>query len=160
MLKLNLPEFSFRTRNVEGRNEIFDNIRKKYVVLTPEEWVRQNFVQYLICFKNVPATLVIIEKGLKLYKLHKRSDIVVFNRNANPLMVVECKAPDVKITQNAFDQVARYNIVLKVKFLVVTNGFEHYCCRIDHKKKKYHFLDDIPDFENMILDGLEDKPLD
>ena len=149
MDKLNLPEYTFRVNILKDQKWIFDPLRKKKVVLTPEEWVRQNFIQFLIQEKHYPGPLIKVEMGFKLNKLTKRSDILIFNRNGKPLLIVECKAPSVKVSQDVFDQIARYNISLKVDFLVVTNGIEHYCCQINHQDKSYHFLKDIPDFEDL-----------
>jgi len=149
MIKLNLPEYNFRMEAVESTTWIFDPIRKKKVVLTPEEWVRQNFLQYLIREKQVPESLVRVEMGLKLNKLTRRGDIVVFNRTGQPLLIVECKSPDVKLNQKVFDQVARYNLVLKVDYLIITNGLKHFCCRMDYPNHAYHFLESIPDYSKM-----------
>jgi hypothetical protein len=147
--KLNLPQYSFRL--LEGakgsqRTQIFDIIRKKYVLLTPEEWVRQNFVQYLLNEKKCPLSLIAIEMGLKYNTLQKRGDVVVHDITGKPWLIVECKAPSVKITQEVFDQVARYNMSLKVKYLVVTNGMNHFCCEIDHEERTYKFISEIPKF--------------
>ncbi len=147
MERLKLPEYSFRIKSRDGKNYIFDPLRKKDYVLTPEEWVRQNFIQYLINEKGFPAALIRVEMAFRLNKLVKRGDVVVFDRAANPLLIVECKASSVKISQASFDQVARYNMSLNVNFLIVTNGMQHYCCRMDFKNKTYEFLDEIPDFD-------------
>ncbi len=124
-------------------------MRKKYVALTSEEWVRQNFVAWLVNEKKYPAGLIAIEKELVLNDMKKRFDIVVFNSQFVPSLLVECKAPEVKITQKSFDQVARYNMTLKVKYLVVTNGMMHYCCYIDQQKGEFSFLDHVPDFDKL-----------
>jgi len=147
MEQLNLPEFKFRIRDRSDRQEIFDPVRKIFVILTSEEWVRQNFIQYLVQVKNVPLSLIGVEKAMTLNKMTKRSDILVFGKKGLPVMVVECKAPAIGISQNVFDQVARYNMTLKVKYLVVTNGREHYRCLIDFEKAAYSFVEEIPDFE-------------
>ncbi|MBM3434760.1 MAG: type I restriction enzyme HsdR N-terminal domain-containing protein [Bacteroidetes bacterium] len=147
--KLNLPEYSFRIRQLESRTQIFDVFRKRFVALTPEEWVRQNFLMFLVTEKNYPRSLISVEGGMKLFKRMKRTDIVVYNNLGNPLMIIECKAPDVKIDEKVFDQVVRYNMVLKVKFLVLTNGLNHYSCLIDYQNKSYHFLPEIPDFKQL-----------
>jgi len=146
MQALNLPTYNFRIRESNNKAEIFDDIRKKFVALTPEEWVRQNFIEWLKKEKNFPASLIAVEMGLKLNKMQKRSDVVVYNRSAEPALIVECKAPDVKIKQDVFDQIARYNMTLKVNYLIVTNGLDHYCCLIDHEKGEYQFLKEIPDY--------------
>ena len=146
MIKLNLPSFSFKFKSMENKLYIFDILRKKYVVLTPEEWVRQNFAQYLIQNKNYPKSIIAIEKQLNGNNLSKRTDILIFDKNGNPDIIVECKAPSVKIDQKAFDQIARYNLKLNANYLIVTNGLQHFYCKIDHVLKKYHFLKDIPPY--------------
>jgi len=146
MERLNLPTYSFNIKFKEQRKYIFDLIRKKYVLLTPEEWVRQNFLKYLVEEKKYPASLIAVEKEFKLNKLSKRSDVVVYNRLGQPFLIVECKATTVKIDQKVFDQIARYNMKLNVEYLVVTNGLEHYCCKIDLENQNYCFLKDFPEF--------------
>ncbi len=147
MQVLNLPIYQFKLKQQGVRTHIFDAIRKKYVVLTPEEWVRQNFLQYLIQVKNFPASLIAVEAGLKYNQLQKRMDVLVYDKQGNPHLMVECKAPEVKITQDVFDQIARYNMVFKVKYLVVTNGINHFCCMMDYITNTYSYLEIIPDFE-------------
>ncbi len=144
MQKLNLPEFNFKIKNSENKMLIFDNLRKKYLVLTPEEWVRQHFVHYLISEKKYPISLIAIEKQLTLNTRKKRTDILVFNQIGTPELIVECKAPSVKITQDTFDQIARYNLKLNANYLIVTNGLTHFYCKMDFKNKTYIFLKDIP----------------
>ena len=146
---LNLPVYLFKTKSDGQITKIFDTIRRKYVTLTPEEWVRQNFIQYLICEKKYPAALLAIEMPIRYNTLKKRGDIVAFNNQGAQVLMVECKAPEVKITQQVFDQIARYNLSLNVKYLVVTNGLEHYCCIMDHEKKAYFFLENIPDYPEL-----------
>ncbi len=146
MIKLNLPSFSFKFKSMENKLYIFDILRKKYVVSTPEEWVRQNFAQYLIQNKNYPKSIIAIEKQLNVNNLFKRTDILIFDKNGNPDIIVECKAPSVKIDQKAFDQIARYNLKLNANYLIVTNGLQHFYCKIDYVLKKYHFLKDIPPY--------------
>ena len=149
MTKLNLPEYQFKIQTVENRSQIFDAIRKKYVALTPEEWVRQNFVQYLIHEKQFPKSLIAIEMEIKYNQMKKRGDVVVYDKSGSPIVMIECKAPAVKITQDTFDQIARYNLVLNVKYLIVTNGLDHYCCQMDHQKQSYNFLEEIPKYQQM-----------
>ena len=149
MEKLNLPTYSFNIKLIEQRKYIFDFIRNKSVILTPEEWVRQNFLKYLVEEKKYPASLIAVEKEFKLNKLSKRSDAVIYNREGDPILIVECKATSVKIDQKVFDQIARYNMKLNVGYLVVTNGLEHYCCSIDYKNQKYFFLKEIPEFSKL-----------
>jgi hypothetical protein len=149
MTKLNLPEYSFRLQKSDKGLHIFDPIRKKFVVLTPEEWVRQNFIRYLIEEKKYPASLISVETGLKYNKLKKRCDITVFNRKGEKWMLIECKAPEVNISQETFNQVATYNTGgrEKTKFLAVTNGMKHYCCELENKAEgNYLFLKDFPAF--------------
>ncbi len=146
MYRLNLPPFEPKIRKKEASSdsEIFDPLRRRYVALTPEEWVRQHFVHYLISEKKYPASLIANEAGIKLNSLTRRCDTVVYNTRLEPVMIVEYKEPRVKITQEVFNQVVRYNSVLKVPFIVVTNGLIHYCCRMDYEKMEYEYLTDIP----------------
>lgn len=146
MQPLDLPEFDFRIREPGQQKEIFDSIRKKFVALTPEEWVRQNFIRYLVEYKNVPPSLIAVEKSLSLNERIKRTDIVIYDSGARARMIVECKAPAVKITQLVFEQIGRYNMTLKVDYLIVTNGLNHYCAKIDFANKRFSFLKDIPDY--------------
>ncbi len=123
---------------------VFDPFRSKYLVMTPEEQVRQLFARFLVEEKKYPASLMATEYALTLNKMSKRCDILVFDRNGQPVVLVECKSPDVKIGREVFDQVARYNMVFKVAYLLITNGLKHYCCRVDHQAGSVEFLDDIP----------------
>lgn len=146
MQNLNLPPYPFQLKSNEKHTLIFDEIRKKHVVLTPEEWVRQHFVQFLIQQKHYPISLIAVEKQLLINNLKKRFDILVFSSEGLPKIIVECKAPSVKITQKTFDQIARYNLKTKANFLVTTNGLEHYFCKLDSQNKQYIFLEDIPSY--------------
>lgn len=146
MQPLNFPKYGFRLKNSENSLYIFDVIRKKFVVLQPEEWVRQHTVHYLIHDKKFPKSLINVEKQLTVNQLKKRYDIVVFNSQGGIQLLVECKAPEIFIEQNTFDQIARYNLELKADFLMVTNGLEHFFCKMDFELEKYTFLSDIPDF--------------
>jgi len=146
---LNLPEYSFKIRSEGNKEKIFDPIRKKYVHLTPEEWVRQNFIQYLIIDRAYPASLISVELFFKVNRLGKRSDIVVYNNAGNPVVIVECKSPNVNIGQDTFDQIAKYNINFKVNYLIVTNGLKHYCCKYDHDKIQYAFMAEIPLYNDL-----------
>ncbi len=148
MQQLNLPFYNITLKEENGKHFIFDDIRKKYLSLTPEEWVRQNFIKYLISEKNVPASLVVIEKGLKLNELSKRADVLIY-KDSSPIVLIECKAPKVKINQDTFDQISRYNLTFKVPYLIVTNGLNHYCCKVDFEKNNYTFLEEIPDFNTI-----------
>jgi hypothetical protein len=147
MQKLNLPNYKFRLKSSENKTLIFDNLRKKYMVLAPEEWVRQHFVQFLIEEKKYPVSLIALEKQLVINNRKKRTDILIFNKEGNHDIVVECKAPSIKITQDTFDQIARYNLKLKANFLIVTNGLEHFYCKMDFEKETYVFLKEIPDYQ-------------
>lgn len=146
MLLLNLPAYEAKIAVRNGKNVIFDTIRKKYVALTPEEWVRQNFVNFLIAHKGYPLSLLANEVLIKLNGTNKRCDTVLFQRDLKAKLIVEYKAPSVNITQDVFDQITRYNMVLKVDYLIVTNGLNHYCCKIDYVTQSYVFLSEIPDY--------------
>lgn len=146
MQQLAFPPFSFRVKSSENKTRIFDVIRKKFVVLTPEEWVRQHVIHFLIEVNKYPKNLINVEKVIKINNLIKRYDVVVFKPNGNLFLLVECKAPSVKITQGTFDQIAQYNLELNADFLMVTNGLQHYYCQIDYNKKSYHFIPEIPSF--------------
>ena len=147
IMKLNLPEYSFNIRRGEGKQEIFDPLRGKYVSLTPEEWVRQNFIKFLIEEKKYPASLIAIEKGLIINGKQRRFDAVAFNNTGNPVVLIEFKSANVKIDQKVFEQIAVYNQLLKVKYLIVSNGLKHYCCKIDFSTQSISFLKDIPEFD-------------
>ena len=144
MRDLNFPKFQFRFKNSENKRFIFDGIRKKYVILTPEEWVRQHTVQFLIHVKGYPKSYINVEKAVKINNMNKRYDVVVFTPTGNIFLLIECKEPGVKITQTVFDQIARYNLSLNAQFLMVTNGLNHYYCKLDYVNKKYQFLTDLP----------------
>lgn len=144
---LNLPPYPFRISEHEGQLFIFDEIRKKNMVLTPEEWVRQHFVQYLIQIKKYPKSLIRLEGGLTLNGLSKRSDITIYNREGQKILLVECKAPAIKIDQKVFEQVARYNWVHKAPVIGVTNGLIHYQCIIDFSNSSYRFIEEIPPYQ-------------
>ena len=149
-MQLNLPKYQFKIRtNDKGSVEIFDPLRKKFLIHTPEEWVRLHFVQFLILEKHYPESLISIEKGLIVNKMKKRFDAVVFDNNGNPRVLIEFKAPDVKITQKVFDQISNYNLQLKVKYLIVSNGLKHYCCVFDEQLKKWTFLTTIPEYKDI-----------
>jgi hypothetical protein len=145
MLKLNFPDYTFRFKNSENKSLIFDVIRKKFVVLTPEEWVRQHVVHFLISEKHFSSSLINVEKQLILNKTKKRYDIVVFNNDGSIYLIVECKAPNIAINQDAFDQIARYNLVTNAQYLMVTNGLENYYFRMDYESERYIFMEEIPE---------------
>jgi len=147
MVQLNFPAYQFRFKNSENKVSIFDRIRKKFIILTPEEWVRQHTVHYLIEEKKYPKSLINVEKLIKVNDLNKRYDIIVFNPDGSILLIVECKSHSVKITQDVFDQIARYNMALNATYLMITNGMHHYYCQMDYIKKQYTFLENIPDYK-------------
>ena len=133
-------------RLVSGKKQIFDPVRKKYVYLTKEEWVRQNIIQFLIKEKFYPVSLIRVEFNLKFNTLSKRADIVCFDNNGSVMLLVECKSPEIQLNQNVFDQIAIYNLSFKSKFLLVTNGLNYFCCEMNYSLKKYSFLSEIPSF--------------
>ena len=145
---LNLPEYDFPLKNEKNVTYIFDTIRKKWLVLTPEEWVRQHFVNYLVNHKNYPASLISLESGLSYNKRSKRSDILVYNKDAQPFLIIECKAAHVPINQNVIDQVSVYNKTINAKFVSVSNGLVHYFWSFNSNTNQFDFLKDVPDFEN------------
>ena len=144
MQELNFPKYTFRFKSSENKLAVFDEIRKKFILLTPEEWVRQNVVQFLLNEKKYPKSLTNVEKVIKVNDLTKRYDVVVYNSDGSIFLLVECKAPNIKITQETFNQIARYNLVLKAEHLMVTNGLKHYFCKMDFQNEKYVFLEDLP----------------
>ncbi len=146
MPHLNLPKVALKTKSVEGTIQVFDVIRKKYFVLTPEEWVRQHFIHYLNNEKNYPMGLMGVEKMVKYNALKTRADIILYTTEGKAKMIVECKAANIKITQDTFNQIAKYNFKLKVPFLVVTNGMQHFCCRMDYENNSISFLEEVPAF--------------
>lgn len=149
MQQLHFPAYKFRFKSSENKISIFDEIRKKFVILTPEEWVRQHVVQFLIQAKKFPKSHINVEKVLELNNTKKRYDVVIYNKNGSIFLIVECKAPQIQISQATFDQIARYNLSLNATFLMVTNGLDHYYCQLDYKNEKYHFLEEIPDYQNI-----------
>ena len=144
MQPLNFPAYVFRFKNSENKRLIFDPIRKKFVVLTPEEWVRQHVIQFLIRDQKLSPSLINVEKKLLLNGTVKRYDVVVFLPNGNIYLLVECKAPSVSITQDTFDQIARYNLVTQAQYLMVSNGMHHYFCSMDYENGRYVFLETLP----------------
>ena len=150
METLTLPSYEFRTTEQDGKRQIYDPLRQTYVRLTPEEWVRQHFVQYLIQELGVPAGLLATEAAFPYEGRSWRADVVAHDRRGDPLLLVECKAPSVSIGQDAFDQGARYNLVLGAPYLVVTNGLTHYACRVDLEAQEYAFLDDLPAYDTLL----------
>ncbi len=146
MQKLNFPEYNFRFKSNNNNTLIFDEIRKKFIVLTPEEWVRQHLVQYLLEEMKYPKSLINVEKQLKLNNTLKRYDIVVYRNDGSIFLLVECKAPSIPISQITFDQIARYNLSLDASYLMISNGLEHYYCQMDFENKKYLFLRELPQY--------------
>ena len=146
MKQLELPGYSFRIIEEDGFKKIFDPVRKKFVKLTPEEWVRQNFITFLVRILGYPVGLIAVEKAFRWNRFSRRTDILVHNRKGAAVMLVECKAPDVKISPDVFDQVFTYNMKLRVPLLVVTNGISHYACRVYGKSGKYHFIESLPSY--------------
>ncbi len=147
MQELNFPAYKFRFKSSENKVSIFDRIRKKFIILTPEEWVRQHTVQYLIEEKKYPESLINVEKLVKVNDLNKRYDIIIYKPNGDIHLIVECKSHKVKITQEVFDQIARYNLALNAEYLMITNGMDHYYCQMNYKEKQYSFLKDIPSYK-------------
>src|SRR5688572_6204321 len=147
MVKLNLPAYDVGLKKEHGKILIFDLLRKRYVVLTPEEWVRQHFIHYLINHLKYPKALIKVEGGLVFNTLQKRSDIVVFNREGNPWMMIECKAPELKLSKRTIRQASIYNHSLKAKYLVITNGMSHICCEIDWINSNTVVLDSMPPYD-------------
>ncbi|MBR5726388.1 MAG: type I restriction enzyme HsdR N-terminal domain-containing protein [Muribaculaceae bacterium] len=150
MAELNLPEFEYKVKKREdGSLAIWDRLRERWVALTPEEWVRQHFVEWLINDKEFPAALMGNEMSLTQNGISRRCDTVVGDRTGRPLVIIEYKAPSINITQKVFDQIVRYNMVLKTRYLMVSNGLEHYCCQIDYDANSYKFLEDIPHYQDL-----------
>ncbi|MBQ8221432.1 MAG: type I restriction enzyme HsdR N-terminal domain-containing protein [Bacteroidaceae bacterium] len=149
MLELNLPPYEKKITKKDDKPFILDVIRRQYVALTPEEWVRQNFVHFLIEYKGYPQSLMANEVQLKLNGMSRRCDTVVYDRTLRPRVIVEYKAPSVSITQKVFEQICRYNMVLQVDYLIVSNGLAHYCCRIDYPTRSYTFLQEIPEYQSL-----------
>lgn len=147
MKPLNFPSYEHRLKKSGNKTLIFDTIRKKFVVLQPEEWVRQHCVNYLLNVKKYPISLLNVEKELKINGIKKRYDIVLYNTDGSIFLIVECKAYNISLNQHVFDQIARYNLTLNSKYLMVTNGINHYYCTMDYQKKEYKFLKDIPNFQ-------------
>lgn len=150
MEKLNFPEYDFKIKvGKDGKKYIFDLLRKKEILLTPEEWVRQNLLRYLTEEKDYPSSLVSIEAGLKINTLSRRYDALVYSREGKAILLVECKAAGVKINQQTFDQILAYNQSIQANYLLVTNGNKHYCCKLNADKEAYEFLAEIPDYKSL-----------
>tara|TARA_Y100000991_G_C21795582_1_gene273143 strand:- start:150 stop:596 length:447 start_codon:yes stop_codon:yes gene_type:complete len=147
MEKLNFPSYKYTVKNKENKNYIFDRVRKKWLFCTPEEWVRVHCVHYLIETKKYPESIIRIEQEVKVFNTKKRFDILVSDKNFEPYILVECKAPSVKINQKTFDQIVRYNLGLKCPYLMVSNGLSHYFCNMNHKKNKLSFIKTLPEYK-------------
>ena len=149
MFRLNLPQYEIKIGEKNGKRTIFDFLRRKYVALTPEEWVRQHFTHYLVAQKGYPKGLLGNEVELQVGEKHLRCDTILYNKQGQPQMIIEYKAPTIQLQQKTFDQISVYNLLLHVDYLIVSNGLQHYCCKMDYDHQKYIFLEDIPDYENL-----------
>ena len=149
MLSLYLPPYATKIAVRDGKNSSWDIIRRKYVALTPEEWVRQHFVHFLVEHKGYPVSLLANEVALTLNGTSRRCDTVLYDRTLSPRMIIEYKAPHIPITQKVFDQISRYNLVFRVDYLIVSNGLSHYCCRMDYDHQSYEFLKDVPEYREL-----------
>ena len=148
MQPLNLPTYPFKIKSKDGRNYILDEIRRKYVILTPEEWVRQHFIHYLSSVKKFPMSLMSVETNFRLFETNKRTDILIHNRKGSAIAIVECKATSIQLTKNVFDQIIQYNMHYHLEYLMISNGMEHYCCKV-LKNGTIEFLKEIPDFSQL-----------
>lgn len=149
MVPLNLPPFPIKLRQQDGRTLVLDRLRRRYVALTPEEWVRQHFVNFLIAHKGYPKGLLVNEKELRLGEKRLRADTLLYNRELQPQMIIEYKAPEIRLTQRVFDQITAYNLLLRVDYLVVSNGLQHICCRVDHERRCCTFLPEVPCYADL-----------
>ena len=149
MVQLNLPPYQIRVKETGGRKQIFDILRRKYVALTPEEWVRQHFIHYLIEHKNYPTSLLANEVPLQIGEKRMRADSVLYDNQLHPRIIIEYKAPNITLTQKVFDQITVYNLLLHVDYLIVSNGMTTYICKMDYEKQTYKFLEAIPNYENI-----------
>ena len=149
MYQLNLPTYDLRLRRTGNRDMIFDVLRRKYVALTPEEWVRQHFVHFLIEHKGYPTALLANEIELRIGGKHLRADTLLYNKELRPHMLIEYKSPTIALTQKVFDQISTYNLLLHADYLIVSNGMQHICCRMDYEQNTYHFLEEIPDYSEL-----------
>lgn len=149
MVQLNLPPYQIRVKETGGRKQIFDILRRKYVALTPEEWVRQHFIHYLVEHKNYPSSLLANEVSLQIGEKRMRADSVLYDNQLHPRMIIEYKAPNITLTQKVFDQITVYNLLLHVDYLIVSNGMTTYICKMDYEKQTYKFLEAIPNYENI-----------
>jgi hypothetical protein len=148
MYNLNLPSVSLKFKEINGKKAIFDIVRKKYIILTPEEWVRQHFIHFLINKYQYPRSLIKIESGIRFNDITGRSDIIVYDRKGQVFLLVECKAPTIPLSNVVFEQASRYNQDYKAKYLLITNGLQHFCCEINHQTNSYTYMNDIPTFQS------------
>lgn len=148
-MNLNLPPFDIHFKEHDGRRMVLDVLRRKYVALTPEEWVRQHFVHFLMEHKGYPKGLLANEVELRVGGKRLRCDTLLYNNGLKPRMIIEYKAPEIEITQRVFNQISAYNLLLRVDYLVVSNGCRHYCCRMDYDRNSYEFLTDIPSYDEL-----------
>ena len=148
-MQLNLPPYQARVKEVNGQKQIFDILRRKYVALTPEEWVRQHFIHYLIEHKDYPITLLANEVPLQVGEKKVRADSVLYDTDLHPRMIIEYKAPSIQLTQRVFDQISVYNMLLHVDYLIVSNGLQHYCCKMDYEHNTYTFVPEIPTYNEI-----------
>lgn len=148
-MKLNLPHYDYKLRRDSDGVKIFDRLRMKYVAVTPEEWVRQHFIEYLITAKGYPASLMANEVGITLNGARRRCDSIVVDHSGKVIMIIEYKSPEVTVSQSTFDQIVRYNMVLRARYLIVSNGLTHYCCVIDYDNGTYRFIPDIPAYDTI-----------
>ena len=146
-MQLNLPEYEINVAEKDGKQQIFDFLRRKFVAMTPEEWVRQHFVHFLVEHKGYPKGLLVNETELRIGDKRLRCDTVLYNKNMQPQMIFEYKAPQIQIQQKTFDQIAVYNLLLHADYLVVSNGIQHYCCQMDYENRSYRFLTEIPEYD-------------
>ena len=149
MFRLNLPPYPIKIQEKGEKRQIFDFLRRKWVALTPEEWVRQHFTHFLVEHKKYPQALLANEVELRIGEKRLRCDTLLYNKELRPRMIIEYKAPTIQIQQKTFDQISAYNLLLKVDYLVVSNGLSHYCCKMDYERQSYQFLEDIPDYETI-----------
>lgn len=151
MVQLNLPPYNIKVKNEDGRRKIFDILRRKYFVITPEEWVRQHFIHFLIDHKGYPVSLLANEVALSVGDKVIRADSILYDKNLSPRMIIEYKAPHIKLTQKVFDQISAYNLLLHVDYLIVSNGIETYICKMDYAQQNYVFLETVPDYKSLDL---------
>ncbi len=149
MFDLNLPAYDFKMRTLSGQQQIFDELRRKFVALTPEEWVRQNVSTFLIRERQFPAGRMVHEASLSVNGQSRRCDALVYNANLQPIVLVEYKAPNIALTQKVFNQIAAYNFTFRVNYLIISNGMSHYCCKMDFEQARFEFLSELPSYQSL-----------